>query len=195
MFCSIKCWIEFDFDQTLICPTILLDDKMLQCFAALPTKFFSWSESRGSCWPITNRYPIFRPGLLASFATKMADEEVGPSWLLMNSQRARRERWWTARVPGEESLEGFQSRNFEQMTGSIAFKILRTTQGSFSSFPKTWVYLAHTIRSIINYRLLLVLFTVCFPRLTPSFAFSNSSSTINTASAFGFRVGTPCFQI
>ena len=29
----------------------------------------------------------------------------------------------------EASLEGFESRNFEQMSGSIAFKILRTTPG------------------------------------------------------------------
>ena len=37
IFCSIKCWIEFAFDQTLQ-PTILFDAAMLQCFAALPTK-------------------------------------------------------------------------------------------------------------------------------------------------------------
>ena len=48
---------------------------MLQCFGALPTKLYPESESRGPYWPITNRYPIFRPRLLASFATKMADEQ------------------------------------------------------------------------------------------------------------------------
>ena len=37
IFCSIKGWIEFAFDQTLQ-PIILLDAKMLQCFAALSTK-------------------------------------------------------------------------------------------------------------------------------------------------------------
>ena len=33
------------------------------------------------------------------------------------------------RDDGEASLEGFESRKFEQMSGSIAFKILRTTPG------------------------------------------------------------------
>ena len=38
-FCSIKCWIEFAFGQTFR-PTILVDEKMLECFAALPTKLY-----------------------------------------------------------------------------------------------------------------------------------------------------------
>ena len=37
IFCSIKCWMDFAFDQTLR-RTILLDATMLQCLAALPTK-------------------------------------------------------------------------------------------------------------------------------------------------------------
>ena len=32
-----KCWMEFGFDQTLR-PTIVLEETLLQCFAALPTK-------------------------------------------------------------------------------------------------------------------------------------------------------------
>ena len=36
-FRSIKCWIEFAFDQTFR-PTILVDKSMLERFAALPTK-------------------------------------------------------------------------------------------------------------------------------------------------------------
>ena len=38
-FCSIKCWIEVAFGQTFR-PTILVDEKMLECFAALPTKLY-----------------------------------------------------------------------------------------------------------------------------------------------------------
>ena len=37
LFCSIKCWMEFAFDQTLQ-PTILRDVTMLQCLAAISTK-------------------------------------------------------------------------------------------------------------------------------------------------------------
>ena len=83
------------------------------------------------------------------------------------------------RDEGEASLEGFESRNFEQMSGSIAFD---------SGFILIIRY--------ATYRFLLpFLLTVSFPRLIPSFASSNSSSTINTTSAFGFRVGAPCFQM
>ena len=39
-FCSIKCWIEFACGQTFR-PTILVDKKLLECFAALPTKLYS----------------------------------------------------------------------------------------------------------------------------------------------------------
>ena len=74
IFCSIKsCQIEFGFDQTF-CPTILLDEKMSQCFAALPTKLYPEASHVGHAGQ--SRIAIlFRPGLLVSFATKMADEE------------------------------------------------------------------------------------------------------------------------
>ena len=65
--------------------------------------------------------------VLASFATKMAVEE---DLVVVDEQPERKQR-----DEGEASLEKFESRNFEQMSGSIPFKILRTTPGSFSSFP------------------------------------------------------------
>ena len=39
IFCSIKCWIEFAFGQTFR-PTILVDEKMRECFAALSTELY-----------------------------------------------------------------------------------------------------------------------------------------------------------
>ena len=127
IFCSIKCWIEFDFDQAL-CPTILLDEKMLQCFDALPTKLYLEASHVGHAGQ--SRIAILFSGL--GFSRNLQQR-----WLLMNSQRARKEKKKKKkkRDEREASLEGFESRNFEQMSGSIAFTILRTTPGWFSSFP------------------------------------------------------------
>ena len=61
-------------DQTLR-PTILLDETMLQCFAALSTKLYH--EASHVRFASQSRIAIlfFKPRLLALFATKMADEE------------------------------------------------------------------------------------------------------------------------
>ena len=72
--------MEFAFDQTLR-PTILLDATMLQCFAALPTKLCPESSHVRA-----DRYFILKPGLLALFATKMADKDQQPETLISEYQ-------------------------------------------------------------------------------------------------------------
>ena len=88
IFCSIKlkCWIEFDFNQTL-CPTILLNEKMLQCFAALPTKLYPEASHVGHAGQ--SRISILFSGMGFSRHLQQRWRTKRTSWLLMNSQRAR----------------------------------------------------------------------------------------------------------
>ena len=97
---------------------------MLQCFAALPTKLYPEASHVGHAGQ--SRIVILFSGLGFTRHLQQRWRTKRTSWLLMNSQRARKEK---KRDEGEASLEGFESRNFEQMSGSIAFKILRTTPG------------------------------------------------------------------
>ena len=77
IFCSLKCWTQFAFDQTLRL-TILLDSTVFQCFAALPTKLCPKSSHVRAA-----SQSLFKPWILVSFATNMADNRG----LWMNSQK------------------------------------------------------------------------------------------------------------
>ena len=131
-FCSIKCWIEFDFDQTL-CPTFLLDETMLQCFAALPTNMCPEASYVGHAGQ--SRITILFSGLGFSRHMQQRWWTKRTSWLLDEQPESQKGIKKKKRDDGEASLEGFESRNFEQLSGSIAFQILRTTPGSISLFP------------------------------------------------------------
>ena len=79
IFCSIKCWIEFAFDQTLR-PTILLDvTTVLQYLAALSTKLCPESSHVRAA---SQSRIDFKPKLLVIFATKMADKDQQPETLI-----------------------------------------------------------------------------------------------------------------
>ena len=71
-----KCWVEFGFVQTFR-PTILVDGKMLDCFAALPTKLY---PQAGHVRPPIANHEL-RPRLLAcvySYNNEIPSlEEVG----------------------------------------------------------------------------------------------------------------------
>ena len=102
-----KCWIEFDFKK--------------KCCSVLPLFQQSCILKRVTWAILANHESLsyFRPGLLASFATKMADEED-----LMVVDEQPESQKGKKRDEEEASLEGFENRHFEQMSGSIAFKIL-----------------------------------------------------------------------
>lgn len=91
---------------------------MLRRFAALPTKFYPETNHVGHAGQ--SRIAILFSSLAFSRHLQQRWRRKWTSWLLlMNSQRARNEK----RDEGEASLEGFESRNFEQTSGSTAFKI------------------------------------------------------------------------
>ena len=84
--CSIKRWIDFAFDQTFR-PTILVDEKLLEWFAALPTKLH---PQAGHVRPASqSRIAILflkKPRLLASFA-KPRRRTIRTSWLQLTKSQ------------------------------------------------------------------------------------------------------------
>ena len=86
-FCLIKCWIEFTFVQTLY-PTILLNETMLQCFVALPTKCYPEVSHMGPAGQ--SRIAILFSSLGFSRHLPERWRTKRTSWLLMSSQRARK---------------------------------------------------------------------------------------------------------
>ena len=82
---------------------------MLQRFAALPTKFYPEASHVGDAGQ--SRIAIcFQARPSRVIYNKDGGGRGLRELLLMNSQRARNEK----RDEGEASLEGFESRNFEQ---------------------------------------------------------------------------------
>ena len=142
---------------------------MLQCFAALPTKLYPETSRVGHAG--LSRIAILFSGLGFSRHLQQRWRTKRTSWLLMNSQSARKEK------------KGRRRSEF----GRIRFRF--NSVKNSANYSRFILIIRHA-----TYRFLLFLLTVSFPRLTPSFASLNSSSTINTTSAFGFRVVAPCFQ-
>ena len=108
-FCLIKCWIEFTFVQTLY-PTILLNETMLQCFVALPTKCYPEVSHMGPAGQ--SRIAILFSSLGFSRHLPERWRTKRTSWLLMSSQRARKEKKKKRKQKqdrGEASLEGIES--------------------------------------------------------------------------------------
>ena len=156
-------------------PNNLLDEKMLQCFAALPTKLYSEVSHVGPAGQ--SRIAI----LFSSIIFSRHLQHLRWRCLLMNSQRARKEK---------------KKKKF----GRIRKLQLWTDVRLISFYIFCEILRFHSRGCILlirnaTYRFLLVLLTVSLPRLTPSFASSDSSSTMNTTSALGFPIGAPRFQI
>ena len=92
-------------------PNNSADEKMLQCVAALPTKLYPEASHVGHAGQ-SRIAALF----LASFATKMADEEdlvVIDEQPESQKEKKKKKKKKKKRDEGEASLEGFESRNFK----------------------------------------------------------------------------------
>ena len=98
---------------------------MLQCFAALQTKLYPEASHVGPAGQ--SRIDIL---FLASFGTKMADEESQEG-----KKRTKEKRVWK-----DSKVETLNRCPVQKRV-----RFLRTTPDSFSSSPLTRVYLIHTI--------------------------------------------------